>query len=105
MGHGGTRKGMRQCSSKLRSSRCAKYWQLLAAADGVRVTGYVRDSDLGALLQAARLFIVPIRWATGVITKQSTAHVHGLPTGARTIAITVVAPPSPRRCTTVSLPK
>lgn len=33
-------------------------------------------------LQQARVFIAPIRWATGIITKQSIAHVHGLPTGA-----------------------
>eukprot|EP00325_Prymnesiales_sp_UTEX-LB-985_P028137 CAMPEP_0174733880 /NCGR_PEP_ID=MMETSP1094-20130205/62181_1 /TAXON_ID=156173 /ORGANISM="Chrysochromulina brevifilum, Strain UTEX LB 985" /LENGTH=167 /DNA_ID=CAMNT_0015936601 /DNA_START=19 /DNA_END=522 /DNA_ORIENTATION=- len=66
--------------------------QLLQSATGVQAAGYVADEDLGALLQKARVFIVPIRWATGVLTKQTLAHVHGLPTVVTTIAASHVAP-------------
>lgn len=43
-------------------------------------------------ISQARVFIVPIRWATGVITKQTLAHVHGLPTVATTVAARHIAP-------------
>ncbi|KAL1518582.1 hypothetical protein AB1Y20_002870 [Prymnesium parvum] len=64
--------------------------QLLHAADGVTVVGYV--DNLAELLQQARVFIVPIRWATGIITKQSIAHVHGLPTVITPVAARHLAP-------------
>jgi len=44
--------------------------KLLRNASGVQVTGYVADHQLGEILQKARLLIVPIRWATGILTKQ-----------------------------------
>jgi glycosyltransferase involved in cell wall biosynthesis len=65
--------------------------ELLRSCPGVEVTGYLPDEQLGETLQSARLLIVPIRWATGILTKQTLAHVHGLPTvitptGAKHIA-------------------
>ena len=53
---------------------------LLRNASGVVVTGYIADEELAVLLQQVRVLIVPIRWATGILTKQTLAHVHGLPT-------------------------
>ena len=42
--------------------------------------------------QASRVFVVPVRWATGVITKQTLAHVHGIPTVVTPVAATQIAP-------------
>ena len=50
------------------------------------------DDDLGGVLQRSRIFIVPIRWATGVVTKQTLAHVHGVPTVVTPTAAMHVAP-------------
>jgi len=66
--------------------------QLLRATSGVETTGFVADETLGGLLQQARAFIVPIRWATGILTKQTLAHVHGLPTIVTPTAAKHVAP-------------
>ena len=51
-------------------------------------------ADLRDVLQRARVFVVPVLWATGVITKQTFAHVHGLPTVA-TVAAAQHAAPAP----------
>ena len=56
----------------------------------VQLLRYV--ADLGELLQASRLFVVPVRWATGVLTKQTLAHVHGIPTVVTPAAAAQVAP-------------
>mmetsp|Transcript_4815 Transcript_4815/g.12824 ORF Transcript_4815/g.12824 Transcript_4815/m.12824 type:complete len:194 (-) Transcript_4815:219-800(-) len=66
--------------------------QLLRSTSGVEAMGYVADDELGSLLQQARVFIVPIRWATGILTKQTLAHVHGLPTVVTRTAADHVAP-------------
>jgi hypothetical protein len=68
--------------------------QLLKTAPGVEAMGFVTDEQLGGLLQQARVFIVPIRWATGILTKQTLAHVHGLPTVITPTAARHVAPAS-----------
>ena len=65
---------------------------LLRASAGVHAGGYVSDDDLGGVLQRSRIFIVPIRWATGVVTKQTLAHVHGVPTVVTPTAAMHVAP-------------
>ena len=59
---------------------------------GVTTSGYVSDADMGRLLQSARVFIAPIRWATGIVTKQTIAHVHGLPSVVTPTAALRVAP-------------
>jgi len=66
--------------------------QLLRDTPGVEATGFVADDDLGELLQQAKVFIVPIRWATGILTKQTLAHVHGLPTVVTPTAAKHIAP-------------
>ena len=66
--------------------------RLLRDAGGTHVTGYLSDAKLGDALQRARVFIVPIRWATGILTKQTLAHVHGVPTVATTAAAEHAAP-------------
>ena len=48
-------------------------------------------ADLRDVLQRARVFVVPVLWANGVITNRL-AHVHGLPTA------TVAAAQPPRPC-------
>jgi glycosyltransferase involved in cell wall biosynthesis len=65
---------------------------LLGKAAGVVASGYVADDELGPLLQSARVFIAPIRWATGIVTKQTLAHVHGLPSVVTPTAARHVAP-------------
>jgi len=63
---------------------------LLRSQDGVDVLGYVKD--LAAELRRARVFVVPVRWATGILTKQSLAHVHGVPTATTPAAARHNAP-------------
>ena len=58
----------------------------------VELLEYVDDGRMAALLQSARVFVVPVRWATGVITKQTLAHVHGLPTVVTPTAAQQIAP-------------
>ena len=58
----------------------------------VELLEYVDDGRMAALLQSARVFVVPVRWATGVITKQTLAHVHGLPTVVTPTAARQIAP-------------
>ena len=65
---------------------------LLRTTNGVDASGYVSDEALGELLQRKRLFIAPIRWATGIVTKQTLAHVHGIPTVITPVAAAHVAP-------------
>jgi len=59
----------------------------LAAVD---LLGYI--DDVGSELRSARLLVVPIRWATGILTKQTLAHVHGLPTAITPAAAAHAAP-------------
>ena len=66
--------------------------QLLRETAGVLTTGFVPDAELGKEIQKARVFVVPIRWATGILTKQTLAHVHGLPAVLTPTAATHVAP-------------
>ena len=66
--------------------------ELLRTTSGVQAAGYVSDEELGPMLQRSRLFIAPIRWATGIVTKQTLAHVHGLPTVVTPTAAMHVAP-------------
>jgi glycosyltransferase involved in cell wall biosynthesis len=73
-------------------ARGSELHQLLRASGCVDVLGYV--ADLRDVLQRARVFVVPVLWATGVITKQTFAHVHGLPTVA-TVAAAQHAAPAP----------
>ena len=65
---------------------------LMESASGVDVSGYVGDDELGRMLQQSRVFIAPIRWATGIVTKQTLAHVHGLPTVVTSVAARRLAP-------------
>lgn len=66
--------------------------ELMKSTPGVHAGGYVGDEELGRVLQHARVFIVPVRWATGVVTKQTLAHVHGVPTVVTPTAAQHVAP-------------
>jgi len=63
---------------------------LLTEENGVDLLGYV--DDLAAELGRARIFVVPVQWATGILTKQTLAHVHGLPTVATPVAAQHAAP-------------
>ena len=74
------------------SARRSGLLELLRASPGVTVSGYVADSDMGHSLQQARVFIAPIRWATGIVTKQTLAHVHGLPSVVTPSAAQHIAP-------------
>lgn len=64
--------------------------RLLQEASGVDQLGFVEQ--LADELRAARVFVVPVRVATGVLTKQSLAHVHGLPTVVTKTAAQHIAP-------------
>ena len=74
------------------SAKASGLLELLKSSVGVTASGYVSDSDMGRLLQSARVFIAPIRWATGIVTKQTLAHVHGLPSVITPTAARHVAP-------------
>ena len=71
-------------------ARGSELHQLLRDSGTVDVLGYV--ANLRDVLQRARVFVVPVLWATGVITKQTLAHVHGLPTVTTTTAAQHAAP-------------
>ena len=78
------------CSlSPLRLSALSLLFELADLPLSNRLGSYVADEDLGELLQQARVFIVPIRWATGLLTRverssralydgsqQTLAHMH-----------------------------